>query len=96
MCRELQGRETKTNFVKPSLGSPARPFGGNGESHKKLWFAAVKIKDDTLSTTLKGTKGESVFVRVSVFSPCLLKLCVLAACPKWCCIQILTEHSGVC
>lgn len=68
--------------MEPSSGQPSQALGvwvgeGSGESHKKrLSLAAVRIKDDTLSTTLKDTKEGSVFVRVSVLSPCLLKLCV--------------------
>lgn len=90
--------DKKTNFGDGAqLGQPRQAFAGSGESHKKrLSLAPVRSKDDTLSATLKDTKEGSMFVRVSVFSPRLLKLCVLAGCPMWCCIQILTEHSGVC
>lgn len=66
---------------KQTLRNPVRAaqpgVGGNGESPpKRVFLVAVIVKDDTLSTTLKDTKEGSMFVRVSVFSPCLLKLCV--------------------
>lgn len=89
--------DKKQTLQRAQLGQPSLAFGGSGESHKKrLSLALVRIKDDTLRATLKDTKEGSMFVRVSVFSPCLLKLGALAGCPMWCCIQILTEHSGVC
>lgn len=99
LCGELQGSEIKNKLCGTQLQQPSKAFGfgGSGESHKKrLSLAPVRIKDDTLSTTLQDTKEGSMFVRVSVFSPCLLELCVLAGCPMWCRIQMLTEHSGVC
>lgn len=87
LCGELQGRETKKQTLwNPARGSPARLWGGGeGEgmggaveqvTERVLSLVAVRIKDDTLSTTLKDTKKGSVFGRVSVFSPCLLKPCV--------------------
>ena len=77
LCRELQGRETENKLWGTQLGQPSQALRGSGESPlKRLSLAPVSIKDDTLSTTLKDTKEGSMFVRVSVFSPCLLKLCV--------------------
>lgn len=77
LCGELQGRETENKLCGTQFGQLSQGLGDNGESPPKwVSLVAVIIKDDTLSTTLKDTKEGSMFVRVSVFSPCLLKLCV--------------------
>lgn len=77
-CSETSGQRDQKQTLWNLAGAAPPGVWGAVEKvpPKRLSLAPVSIKDATLSTTLKDTKERSMFARVSVFSPCLLKLSI--------------------